>query len=199
MHLRGELDAVDRSSAVIDERAGAVYQRVDPGRDLPHRRGRVADRARGRRDRRRSCAPVRRGRLRRSTGARASVRPASRPTSSTSAPSCAYRLAAANPRPLVAPVTATTRPVRSASGSSSQANRARRAAYPSRLKLPTTVSSSAPSTATRARCEAFMRAPSCPRRCGVPRRRGRRCDGTRGREAVRRSGTGPSSPGARRR
>ena len=74
----------------------------------------------------------------------ASVRWALRPTRSTSAPRAASRMAAARPRPQVAPVTTTSRPV--ASGGSVQWSVRAAHGRPKREKLPTTVASRTAST-----------------------------------------------------
>ena len=115
----------------------------------------------------------------------------SRPTRRTSAPRRANPLAVASPRPPVAPVTTATRPRRSGAGSSSQSNRARRAAYPTRVKLPTTVASRATSAATRATSATVIG--RGPRRAsgGGRRRRGRRSDGSRVRARGRTAGRRP--------
>ncbi len=121
---------------------------------VAHRRGR-ARRARPR-------PPVPRSRAWRAV---ASIRPLSRPTSQSVAPSRASSNAAAWPIPDEAPVTTTTRPVRSAGGG--QCSSRDRTAKPVRLKLPTTVASSAPSTMAERR-ERVMptwrgaRRPLCP-------------------------------------
>ena len=77
-------------------------------------------------------------------------------------------------------------------GSSSQPKSARRAAKPMRLKLPTTVSSSAASATHREpRCgRSCAHRPSAGVRAARPRR-GRRCGGRRARAAGRPAGPGP--------